>query len=53
MVLLQVDHSWAVVKKTVVEDEEAPAPKPTKVETKVQEVEDDLDAALDDLGFDD
>lgn len=39
--------------KVKVEDEEVPAPKPTKVETKVQDVEDDLDAALDDLGFDD
>ena len=41
------------VKKPVVGEEDEPAPKKTAVETKVQEVEDDLDAALDDLGFDD
>ena len=41
------------VKVQVEDEEEAPAPKKTKAETKVQEVEDDLDAALDDLGFDD
>lgn len=39
--------------KVQVEGDEEPAPKKAKVETKVQEVEDDLDAALDDLGFDD
>ena len=39
--------------KVQVESDDEPAPKKTAVETKVQEVEDDLDAALDDLGFDD
>ena len=39
--------------KVQVESADEPAPKKTAVETKVQEVEDDLDAALDDLGFDD
>lgn len=38
--------------KVKVEAEEAPAPKPT-AKSVVQEVEDDLDAALDDMDFDD
>ena len=52
-VVEEEDDPKPKVKVQVEDEEEAPAPKKAKVETKVQEVEDDLDAALDDLGFDD
>ena len=39
--------------KVAVEGEEAPAPKKAAPVSKVQEVEEDLDAALDDMDFDD
>lgn len=39
--------------KVQVEDDEAPAPKKAAAKPKVQEVEEDLDAALDDMDFDD
>ena len=52
-VVEEEDDPKPKVKVQVEDEEEAPAPKKGKVETKVQEVEDDLDAALDDLGFDD
>ena len=52
-VVEEEDDPKPKVKVQVEDEEEAPAPKKTKAETKVQEVEDDLDAALDDLGFDD
>ena len=52
-VVEEEDDPKPKVKVQVEDEEDAPAPKKTKAETKVQEVEDDLDAALDDLGFDD